>query len=506
MNTTMNTHIYRSISGASLLSLVLLFVLPACSKFLEQVSQDEVVPTHVSDLSQLLYGEAYPGDNGEAATRHRYLELMTDDVTCYFGRKGIFGSDTRDEGFGYYTWSVDPEVLMSGGKQSDNAWYTYYRQILFANIIFNYLPTVSGDQSDKAYLSGEAHAIRAYAYFMLANLYADPYDKATASATLGVPEHDHYTIQDIQMPRAKLSENYATILKELERSLSDFAKSKKERTIFRWNREAVLLLASRVCLYMKDYEAAAKYAEELVSIRPLLYDLNAKLAKDPEHKLPFINIENPEILYSYGFGTIDFHTSSAYGGFPISRELREVYEDHDIRYLKGNGEFMQKVGRVPGVRYVPRKSGFSSTTKVYGFALRTAEAYLNRAEANAHLGRLGEALKDLNLLRKYRIKADKYKELTAESQDEVIKMVRDERRRELAFEQHRWFDLRRWGRPEITHVFVQSNNPHQELTFVLQKDDPAYTLPIPYSVTSHDLDLIQNKRPERPPVENPETP
>lgn len=498
----MNTKIYSILKGL-FISMGLLFIFPSCGKFLEEVSQDEVVPTHVSDLSQLLYGEAYPGDNGEASTRHRYLDLMTDDVTCYFGRKGIFGSDTRNEGFGYYTWSVDPEILMSGGKQNDNSWYTYYRQILFANIILNYLPTVAGDQSDKDYLSGEAHAIRAYSYFMLVNLYADPYDKNTAATTLGVPEHTHYTIQDIQMPRIKLSENYATIQKELELSLADFAKSKKERSIFRWNKEAVLLLASRVCLYMKDYESAVKYADELISIRPLLYDLNAKLTKDPEYKLPFINLENPEILYTYGFGVIDFFTSSAYGGFPISQELRKTYEDRDLRYLKGNGEFVQKVGRVPNTRYVPRKSGNSSISKVYGFALRTAEAYLNRAEAKASLGKITEALQDLNLLRKYRIKSDKYTLLEAGTQDEVICLVKEERRRELAFEQHRWFDLRRWDRPEITHIFVQSANPRQELTFVLKKDDPAYTLPIPYGVVSHDPDLIQNNRPERTPVEIP---
>lgn len=496
----MNTHTLR---WTLLTALTLVLSLSSCNKFLEEVSQDEVVPTHVNDLSQLLYGEAYPKDNTEASTRHRYLDLMTDDVTCYFGRKGIFGSDTRNEGFGYYAWRQDPEILMSGGRQTDNSWYTYYRQILFANIILNYLPTVDGDPSDKDYLAAEAHAIRAYSYFMLVNLYADPYDPATAASTLGVPEHNAYTIQDVQMPRVPLADNYTTILKELDLALTHFSKSKKERTIFRWNKEATLLLASRVYLYMKDYANAAKYASELISIRPLLYDLNVKLTKDPQYKLAFINSENPEILYSYGFGIIDFFTSSAYGGFPVSPELRAMYSKDDLRYLGGTGEFFEKTGRILNIRYVPRKSDSSSKTKVYGFALRTAEAYLNRAEAYGYLGKTDEALRDLNYLRKYRIKTAAYSPLESTDREAVIQAVKDERRRELAFEQHRWFDLRRWGRPEITHIFVQSYNPKQELIFVLEKDDPAYTLPIPYGVTSHDPDLIQNKRPDRNPIETP---
>ncbi len=48
----------------------------------------------------------------------------------------------------------------------------------------------------------------------------------------------------------------------------------------------------------------------------------------------------------------------------------------------------------------------------------------------------------------------------------------DERFRELAFEGHRWFDLRRTTRPQLTKTYNGE-------TYVLEKDDPRYTLRIP---------------------------
>ena len=48
----------------------------------------------------------------------------------------------------------------------------------------------------------------------------------------------------------------------------------------------------------------------------------------------------------------------------------------------------------------------AANTGVYGFAFRTAEAYLNRAEANAELGHTDLALDDIEHLRKYRYEVE----------------------------------------------------------------------------------------------------
>jgi len=65
---------------------------------------------------------------------------------------------------------------------------------------------------------------------------------------------------------------------------------------------------------------------------------------------------------------------------------------------------------------------------------------LMRAEAYAESGQTSLAQADLNALRAKRNAAP----ITA-SGDALLEAIQDERRRELAFEGHRWFDLKRRG-------------------------------------------------------------
>ena len=112
-----------------------------------------------------------------------------------------------------------------------------------------------------------------------------------------------------------------------------------------------------------------------------------------------------------------------------------------------------------------------------GYAFRLAEAYLNRAEAYAEQDQLDKAIEDLNTLRKYRIEG--VAPLTVGDKQTVINSVKTERRWELCFEGHRWFDLRRWGRPELTHKYTSSDNKTNFTIYTLKEKDKHYTLPFP---------------------------
>lgn len=176
--------------------------------------------------------------------------------------------------------------------------------------------------------------------------------------------------------------------------------------------------------------------------------------------------------------------------FPASDELISSFgnDDNDLRLTA----FLYKRSSY----YVANKAYDPGTTGVYGFAFRTAEAYLNRAEAYAEKGELEEALADLKTLRMNRLKV--YEDLVAESQAEVISHVRAERRRELCFEFHRWFDLRRWDRPHLEHTYTPDiTKPETVERYVLEKDDEAYTLPLPYSVVESDPLIEDIVRPNR---------
>ena len=144
------------------------------------------------------------------------------------------------------------------------------------------------------------------------------------------------------------------------------------------------------------------------------------------------------------------------------------------------------------------------------FAIRLPEAYLNKAEALACLHRDAEAIATLDELRALRFSPKDFK-ATDKSGDDLINFIRDERRRELCFEGHRWFDLRRYAvnsvcpfEKEIRHISYLNTNGtvSTEGVYVLQpysQDKAAYVLPIPQDAIDFNKGNLSNEvRPERP--------
>lgn len=477
-----------------IIAIGLLVVATSCEKFLEEVSQDQIVPKTVYDYSELLLGEGYIRNSQSI---HTYLELMTDDVKSHYARPSLLSSDTRDTGFGYFTWQPQPELTMGGPIANDKSWQTYYKSIVIANIVIAQVDDASGSTEEKDRLKAEAHMIRAYSYFMLVNLFGKPYNAESAGSDLGVPINTMTYMEDVKLGRKSVEENYNYIISEIDSAIDLFKNVSGKKGIFRWNYISAQLMASRVHLYMRNYEKAELHASQVLAQSPTLYDLNIKAANSTTLGQYFLNSNNPEILFSYGDYFISYFSPGANGCFPASESLKSAFASNDLRYSTSKGAFVRQQGNFFGRQITNFKNGDESVTQVYGFALRTAEAYLNRAEAYVMQGKIELALKDINQLRMSRINSSSYAELAANNQAEATEIVRNERRLELCYEQHRWFDLRRWDQPRIVHEFVEEYNPYTTKTYVLELNDDAYTLPIPISVINYQPDMQNNNRPER---------
>ena len=95
----------------------------------------------------------------------------------------------------------------------------------------------------------------------------------------------------------------------------------------------------------------------------------------------------------------------------------------------------------------------------------------------------------MNELRKKRIEG--YEDVNITDPVALLDTIRKERRLELCFEGHRWFDLRRYGMPEIKHVYQESETA-PKMVYTLKEKDRMYTLPIPPSVMEKNRQLVQN--------------
>ena len=127
----------------------------------------------------------------------------------------------------------------------------------------------------------------------------------------------------------------------------------------------------------------------------------------------------------------------------------------------------------------------------YGRFLRTEEMYLILAEAYARQnGGMGGAIGYLNTMRRVKFKTGEYVELKASdfTQETLLDYIAVERRRELCFEGHRWFDLRRTTRPEMQRVGYNDEVAH------LDQNDPRYVLQIPQKELSVNPSIGENPR------------
>lgn len=488
-----------------IISLVGLF-LTSCSNFLKEYSQDRAYVRSYQDLDELLVGETYM----KTEPYFPYLHLMADDA-----RENNIPVDWDDvidfneyskKYFGYITWQnrVGYSVDKLSVKNEDEDWNKLYKHINLANMVLYSIDKQKAGNDDERgdirRIRGEAYFLRAAYYFILVNMYGQPYVPSVATTALGVPVKKTAFIEDKAFPRETLKVVYDLIVEDLEHAAENLDGIPR-KSIYRANITAVRLLQSRVCLYMQDWENAAKYARMALELQPELVDLNS-FASSTE---AFVSSSSPELVFSMGGNSIPDMFNVLFSGISVSEDLKKCYVTGDLRtsyFVIKDGDN----GYWDCNKYVRLGEDYVSDVSD-NFILRTAEACLNLAEAYAYMDKESEACKMLDHLRVNRFQKDAYKPTTVKG-DDLIEEIRSERRRELCFEGHRWFDLRRYTVCEKKPFVGNIRNTYTEYdyydvksvsTYELKANDPAWTLQIPFEVIQFE-ELVPNERNERTPI------
>lgn len=443
----------------------------SCSDFLEEESQDEVIPQTAKDYGELLLGSGYPTPGGNAG----YIVSYMDDDHEFDVDGYNVGTSSADDIFPYVTWQPQMYEWGAGTSVSSSDYYMFFERIKGCNAVLDNIDHAIGTQEEKDQVKAEALAIRALHYFWLVNLYGEPYNYNKNA--LAVPLKLNVNVFEEGFPRNTVEEVYTQILNDLHKSIELFEKYDIVIGNYKINLPAAKILLSRVYLYMENWEEAVKAATDAIALSGDLVDLT----QIDENTLTHMNsYDISEVVWVYG-GSV----SGAYGGglLIFSDSFLSLFSPEDRR----DGIYFI-YNPYSWIYNKDQKSGEPSQT------LRVAEAYLNRAEAYAQIkGKENEALSDLNTLRRHRI--TNYQNESINNVDDLLEAIRLERRKELCFEGHRWFDLRRYGMPSIQHVF-KADQDSPILTYTLQEKDPMYTLPLPSSITKLNTALIQNSSAE----------
>lgn len=492
--TTMKQHIILLASAV--------LTLCSCSDYLKEDSGDLLIPEKVSEYESVLYGEGYPNDFTDGI---EWIDLMTDDAECSTTVHRPSQNQSGDDnsylatGRGPFCWAQDIEYyITSYSAPYENA----YSNIMACNIVLENFQTMIGEEQERNYVAAQAYMLRAYSYFCLVNWYGEPYNEATADTDLGVVIRTHSQVVRDQPQRSSVAEVYERINTDLDSALFLFDNAKKENNVYKVSKKATQLLKSRVALYQGKWEDVIKYGTALSDDDYNLYGIQSKTNSQLSHDVyyNFLSTDNTEVIWMFGGKPSMSYNPYMYNGGYIngaafatsqssSNGLIHLYGDGDMRIY---AFFLQDDDYC--WRYLCYKH-WSWTD--YSQAFRTSEALLNVAEASVQLGDTDEAIRLLNLLRSKRIKRSRYVALTAadfSSASDLLDYVRTERRRELCFEEnHRWWDLRRYGCPALTHVFYASKNASPQ-TYKLEEGDRNYTLELPKSELNYNTNIQQINR------------
>lgn len=509
-------------------------VLASCSSdFLKEYSQDLGRVQTVDDLNELLVGDClipkslfsiersyFQTENDNYLCVHFMSDELQENVNTEEDVDG--GVGYRDKMFPYFTWQqnlyIDKNGKSSYESNESQLWNQAYQLINNCNMVLDaadILTTHSDEEkAEVKKVKGELYYLRASYYLMLVNLYGKPYTPSTAATEPGVPVKLSPNVEDKDFERASVADVYTQIVSDLNDAETLLASASAPASIYHPGVEAVYILRSRVALYMQDWATAKTYAQKAIDRDGYL--LNLQEVSSASYPL---SRQNAEVVFSNGasmLGNILFvnlgNTNTYYEVSPtwyLSDNLYSLFSDDDYRkttYITTADDLTNSFPTYHKVDCSIASYGkYKEVSDV--FSVRTAEAYLNMAEAEAQLGNDGEACRWLSKLRENRIANGGTVGLAGA---ELINFVREERERELFLEGQRWFDLRRYMvdakypfTKEIVHTmstFKSQNwtDYRSNLSkYRLEKNDAAYTLDIPKQVRDFQPSIGSNQRPVR---------
>lgn len=324
-------------------------------------------------------------------------------------------------------------------------WTDAYSTILSANNIINSTPT--GTQATIDNFKGEAYAIRGLMYLELVRFFATPYTVNPNAE--GVPIITKYDI-DLKPARNKVSEVYTQIIADLNQAFTLMTINKNSSYMTKYAAKALL---ARVYQQQGDWTKARDAALEVVTsggytlLDPQPFIEYWKSPVPVTNKVETIFEVSSDAVNNLGTNALSyFYEQSGYGDAISTDNLYNLYTATDARrtaYIDANlrrnratsGAFIKAVVKYPNTNNANDKD----EVKV----IRYADVLLILAEAYYNLGDEPNALLRLNQVAQKRDPSfTGYTSTGAQLLEDIL----TERRKELAFEGQRFWDLVRLNR------------------------------------------------------------
>ncbi len=459
--------------------LIATITLISCNDYLDIQPKGTLIPETIEDYD-LLLNPIYT------------LEI---DQEVYF-TSDDFSSDGNSNYI--YTYAGDPDdekvhlyKFAQRYKNRDDqcwSWNRLYEDLYPLNKVINEIDNASMSvigykESDKKVIKAEAKFLRAVRYLFLVNIFAKHYD-SNAASTPAIPLVVKSDIAQESPKQATVKEVYDLIISDLKEGLSYLPEVRKE--VHRPNKAAAYAMLARTYLYQGEYDLAMENAElALKKFSTLIDYTSGAIIK--------YNVKDFYPNEQYVLALFDGSGGHYYGG--ISDELTNLFEAEDMRGTVLLGCKVDWKKDANG--YWQQVEDCSKREHTYYFNLNplpsVGEMYITLAECYARKGKNTEALNKLNELRRTRIKNVTDKSMSDFSNnDELLKFVLEERRREVSLTGTRLFDLKRLNldprfQKTVVHKFTLKNGTVEE--YKAEPNSGKLVIPIPENVKRYNENL-----------------
>ncbi|PRX43801.1 RagB/SusD family nutrient uptake outer membrane protein [Salegentibacter salegens] len=374
-------------------------------------------------------------------------------------------------------------VVSEEDSYVESAWNSIYEVAVNATRVIeggeNLLEQFPGQEAQIKQLLGEAYTLRSLAHFDLVRLFAQPYNFTADASHPGIPLITEINENEVSPSRNSVNEVYQHINSDLSTAVSLMTEANQDG---RFSVNAAYALAARVALYEEENEKAITYSTNVIESSVFSLIPNERYMElwsvdfNEETLMEVINTI-ADNAGTNGLG--HFFDVTGYADALVTEDLVATYDESDVRLhaiLEGSKPGAEEEAYF--VNKFPNGTLHDDNIKI----LRLAEQYLIRAEAYAKTGQNELAQQDLQVVMS---RANPGAEEVGEVGNELIDRILLERRKELAFEGHRLFDLNRNKRgvsiDQGEGNVIEASYPNEK-----------FILPIPLSEINANTNIEQN--------------
>ena len=369
------------------------------------------------NLDRLLIGAYSFAHNQHAGEFQTVSELLANEGNLAF--RGTFAE----------FFQFDRKEVIATNGFIRFLWANSYRCINLCNIVLNNLDLVD-DPVERDRLEGEAKFIRGLLYFEMVRYFALPYEQGGNNSQLGLPVvFDAVTdVSQLTYPsRNTVEEVYSQVLADLQ----DASTLLPPENGFRADAYAAQAVLARVYLQQGNFAAARDTADDVLqnsghALAPDLPSAFNKEADGIEDVFAWqVTTQDGSNSFNTYWATIQFGGRSQTADVTVEPPFFDIFSGLDDRasfFYSGNGTTVSSKwqGQFANVPFI-----------------RVAEMHLIRAEGNFREGT------SLGLAPETEINALRARSNAATIIGLSLQDILEERRRELAFEGHRFHDAKR---------------------------------------------------------------